>query len=168
MRLRSYELASASHFGFCDKFVALQLSTFATQSAHSGQIVAVPRKIADIFGHVRRMSALAMKTDGVTARNEAPCLWQTKRANDCIQDLDRLQSKRPATVGRHHGPLFLCLSVIARASASIPSRTPAGLAFGGSSHADTINSCPARSASGDDLRDHAVRLGNWRNWHCLY
>jgi hypothetical protein len=58
-------------------------------------------------------------------------------------------------------------SVPVHARASIPSRTPADLAFSGSGHADTINSCPARSASGDDLRDDAVRLMNRRNGRCL-
>ena len=80
---------------------------------------------------------------------------------------DRLQSKRAATVARDRGPLLLCLSVIVCASASIPSRTPAGMAFGGSSHADTINPCPARSASGHYLRDHAVRLLDRRERHRL-
>jgi hypothetical protein len=39
-----------------------------------------------------------------------------------------------------------------------PHRASADLAPGGSGHTDTTNSCPARSASVGDLRDHAVRL----------
>ena len=69
--------------------------------------------------------------------------------------------------GGRYGPLLLSLSVVAHANASTPSRTPADLAFGGSSNADTTNSCPARSACGGYLRDHAVRLVNRRNRHCL-
>ena len=39
-----------------------------------------------------------------------------------------------------------------------PHRAPADLAFGGSRHTDTTNSCPTRSASVGDLRGDAVRL----------
>src|SRR5262245_29508504 len=78
----------------------------------------------------------------------------------------KADAQRPATLERY-GPLLPCLSVVAHANASTPSRTPADLAFGGSSHADTTNSCPARSACGGYLRDHAVRLVNRRNRHCL-
>ena len=39
-----------------------------------------------------------------------------------------------------------------------PHRAPADLAFGGSGHADTMNSYPTRAACFADLRDHAVRL----------
>ena len=57
------------------------------------------------------------------------------------------------------------------AKTSVPSRTPAGfsahMADGGPGDADTTNSCPERSAAEGDLRDHAVRLVNWRNCHCL-
>ena len=65
---------------------------------------------------------------------------------------------------------FDFVSVIAppSASASMPSHTPAMLANGGSGHAHTINSCPARSACPGDLRDHAVRLVNRRHRRCLY
>jgi len=57
--------------------------------------------------------------------------------------------------------------VPSHASASIPSRTPASVANGRSGHADTIASCHARSARRGDSGDHAVRLVNRRNWHCL-
>ena len=39
-----------------------------------------------------------------------------------------------------------------------PHSAPADLAFGGSGHANTTNSCPARSAGKGDLRGHAVQL----------
>jgi hypothetical protein len=38
------------------------------------------------------------------------------------------------------------------------------MAFGGSRHADTINSYPTRAAGFADLCDHAVRLMEWRDW----
>ena len=61
--------------------------------------------------------------------------------------------------------------VVVSANPSMPSRTPADfsadMAFGHSGHAHTINSCLERSASEGDLRDHAVRLVNRRNRHCL-
>jgi hypothetical protein len=41
------------------------------------------------------------------------------------------------------------------------------MAFGGSGYADTINSCPTHSASGHNLRDHAVRLLDRRERHRL-
>jgi hypothetical protein len=41
------------------------------------------------------------------------------------------------------------------------------MAFGGSRHADTINSYPARAAGFAGLRDHAVRLMKWRERHGL-
>ena len=61
------------------------------------------------------------------------------------------------------------VSVVAppSANASGPSDTPASLANGGSGHADTTNSCPARAACVSNLRDYAVRLVNWRHRHCL-
>jgi hypothetical protein len=47
-------------------------------------------------------------------------------------------------------------------SASNANCAPAGgaadLAFGGSGHTDTFNSCPTHSASDGDLRGHAIRL----------
>jgi len=65
----------------------------------------------------------------------------------------------------------LSVVVVAHASASMPSCAPAIMATcmanGGSGHADTMNSCPEWSASVGDLRDHAVRLMNRRDWHCL-
>jgi hypothetical protein len=42
-----------------------------------------------------------------------------------------------------------------------------GLADGGSSHADTINSYPTRTACLADLRDHVVRLMQRRGRHGL-
>jgi hypothetical protein len=64
------------------------------------------------------------------------------------------------------GRLNLVL-VVAQASASTPSRAPAGMANSGSGDTHTINSCHARSACPGDLRDHAFRLVNWCNCHCL-
>ena len=70
------------------------------------------------------------------------------------------------------GTGLISVVVIARANACMPSCTPAVmaacLANGGSGHADTMNPCPERSASVGDLRDHAVRLMNRRDWHCFY
>jgi hypothetical protein len=43
----------------------------------------------------------------------------------------------------------------------------AGMADGGSGHADTINSGPTCAAGGSDLRDHAVRLRDRRWCYCL-
>jgi hypothetical protein len=61
------------------------------------------------------------------------------------------------------------VSVVLKASASItPPRTPAddptAMAKAGSSHADTINSYPTRAACCADLRNHAVRPMQWREW----
>jgi len=41
------------------------------------------------------------------------------------------------------------------------------MADGGSGDADTTNSGPTWAASQAHLRDHAVRLRNWRWHHCL-
>jgi len=61
--------------------------------------------------------------------------------------------------------------VVLSANASMPSRTPADfsadMALGGSGHADTINSYPARAACFADLSDHAVRLMKRRGRHGL-
>ena len=54
--------------------------------------------------------------------------------------------------------IFLRVSVPLSANVSIPSRTPARLAFGGSGHADTIYSYPTSTTCCTDLRGHAVRL----------
>jgi hypothetical protein len=48
-----------------------------------------------------------------------------------------------------------------------PHRAPADLAFGGSSHADTINSYPTSAACFANLRDHVVRLMKRRECYCL-
>jgi len=50
---------------------------------------------------------------------------------------------------------YCSVSVVAPrgANASCPANTPAGLALGGSCHADTSNPCHARSASVGGLRD---------------
>ena len=62
-------------------------------------------------------------------------------------------------------------SVVPGANASVPSCTPAdgpaGMADGGSGHADTCNSCPAQAAAVGYLCDHALRLMNWRGCHCF-
>jgi len=56
-------------------------------------------------------------------------------------------------------------------SASNANCAPAGgaadLALGGSGHTDTINSCPAHSASDGDLRGYAIRLMKGRGRHSL-
>ena len=71
---------------------------------------------------------------------------------------ERRSLPRPAQFG---------ISIPANASASMPSRTPTDLALGGSGHADTVNSCPARPASVGDLREYAVRLMKRRDGHGL-
>jgi hypothetical protein len=75
--------------------------------------------------------------------------------------------KRNALKGLLSGQ-FGGVSVVSKASASTPSRTSADfsayMAFGGSRHADTINSYPTRAAGFADLCDHAVRLMEWRDW----
>ena len=48
-----------------------------------------------------------------------------------------------------------------------PHRAPAHLAFGGSRHADTINSCPKGATPKGDSRGHAVRLLKWHGRHSL-
>ena len=67
-------------------------------------------------------------------------------------------------------PVRWCFSIPPSASAPCaPHRTPAGcpadLAFGGSGHANTTNSCPTYSASESDLRGHGVCLmkRRWRH-----
>ena len=54
------------------------------------------------------------------------------------------------------------------ASASTPSRTSTDLASSSSGHADTVNSYSSRAAGFADLRDHAIRLMKWRDWHGLH
>ena len=53
------------------------------------------------------------------------------------------------------------------APAVAPADGSAGLPDGGSGHADTINSGSKWAASQANLRDHAIRLRNWRGRHCL-
>ena len=48
-----------------------------------------------------------------------------------------------------------------------PHRAPAGLAFGGSGHADTANSCSTHSASCGGLLDDAVQMMKRRGRHGL-
>jgi hypothetical protein len=78
------------------------------------------------------------------------------------------QVKRRRAASRVTGGPPAVGSVIFRASASIPSCTPASYTFGVSGHADTINSCPANSAPSNDLRDHALRLLDRGQRRCLY
>jgi hypothetical protein len=63
------------------------------------------------------------------------------------------------------------VSVVLNAKAFTICHTPADvaadLAFGGSGHADTINSYPTRAARCADLCDHAVRLMKRRRRHGL-
>ncbi len=62
-------------------------------------------------------------------------------------------------------------SPVLSANACVPSQTPAdgsaGMTDGGSGYADTINSGPARPAAVSDLRNHSVRLRDWRGRHCM-
>ena len=59
---------------------------------------------------------------------------------------------------RRRGPSRWCSIPPGANAPRTPKRAPAGmpshLAFGGSGHADTSNSCPKRSAAEGDLRDH--------------
>src|SRR5262249_22878711 len=54
MRLRLYESATASRFVFSQKFIALQLSTFATKSAQSGHVSQVSTYLEPHY--LRRLS----------------------------------------------------------------------------------------------------------------
>jgi hypothetical protein len=58
-------------------------------------------------------------------------------------------------------------SVIVSADATIPSRTAARVAHGGSGHAGTVDHDHTRAAAHTGLRDHAVGLISWRERHCL-
>ena len=58
-------------------------------------------------------------------------------------------------------------SVVVSADATIPSRTAARVAHGGSGHASTVDHDHTRPATHTGLRDHAVGLISWREWHCL-
>ena len=57
--------------------------------------------------------------------------------------------------------------VVVSADAAIPSRTAARMAHGGSGHAGTVDHDHTRPATHTGLRDHAVGLISWREWHCL-
>jgi hypothetical protein len=58
-------------------------------------------------------------------------------------------------------------SIVVSADATIPSRTSARMAHGGSGHAGTVDHDHTRPATHTGLRDHAVGLISWREWHCL-
>ena len=58
-------------------------------------------------------------------------------------------------------------SVVVSADATIPSRTAARVAHGGSGHASTVDHDHTRPATHTGLRDHAVGLISWRERHCL-
>src|SRR6516165_8298495 len=53
------------------------------------------------------------------------------------------------------------------ASAVAPADGSAGLADGGSGHADALNSGPTWAAPQANLHDHVVRLSKWRWCYCL-
>jgi hypothetical protein len=57
--------------------------------------------------------------------------------------------------------------VVVSADATIPSRTTARVAHGGSGHAGTADHDHTRSATHTGLRNHAVGLISWRERHCL-
>jgi hypothetical protein len=57
--------------------------------------------------------------------------------------------------------------VVVSADATIPSRTAARMAHGGSGHAGTVDHDHTRPATHTGLRDHAVGLMSWRERHCL-
>jgi len=82
-------------------------------------------------------------------------------------DKSHNEGKRAPTEADAPAQVVIWVSEPPNANASIPSRTPAGLADGGSGHADTINSYPARAACFAHLRDHAVRLMKRHGWHSL-
>src|ERR1700722_1127033 len=57
--------------------------------------------------------------------------------------------------------------VVVSADATIPSRTAARMAHGGSGHASTVDHDHTGAATHTGLRDHAVGLIGWRERHCL-
>jgi hypothetical protein len=57
--------------------------------------------------------------------------------------------------------------VVVSADATIPSRTAACVADGGSGHAGTVDHDHTRPATHTGLRDNAVWLRHWRGRHCL-
>src|SRR5262249_25351024 len=64
---------------------------------------------------------------------------------------------RPICDGSNASPLRLVRTPAVRSAGH-----SAGMTDGGSGDADTINSGPTWAASQTNLRDHAVRLRNWR------
>jgi hypothetical protein len=58
-------------------------------------------------------------------------------------------------------------SIVVSADTTIPSRTSARMAHGGSGHAGTVDHDHTRPATHTGLRDHAVGLISWRERHCL-
>ena len=58
-------------------------------------------------------------------------------------------------------------SVVVSADATIPSRTAARVAHGGSGHASTVDHDHTGPTTHTGLRDHAVGLISWRDRHCL-
>ncbi|MGO9400780.1 MAG: hypothetical protein ACLP19_23495 [Xanthobacteraceae bacterium] len=57
--------------------------------------------------------------------------------------------------------------VVVSADATIPSRTAARVADGGSGHAGTVDHDHTRPTTHTGLRDNAVWLRHWRGRHCL-
>ena len=57
--------------------------------------------------------------------------------------------------------------VVVSADATIPSRTAACVADGGSGYAGTVDHDHTRPATHTGLRDNAVWLRHWRGRHCL-
>ena len=112
-----------------------------------------------------QVSALVI-LDGVTVLPNAKRAPAHERMAKWVGQLDKLEDREPRryrtieeaaaqvracgrekarNAGGRCGPLLLCLSVVAHANASTPSRTPADLAFGGSSNAHhQLVSCPLR------------------------
>jgi hypothetical protein len=97
-----------------------------------------------------------------------PSIKIMTKARLCIHELDALhRNSGPRRKNAVTGRYCFCRSLVFQAIASLPSQTPAGLAFFDSGDALTITSCLARSASCGNLRSYAVRLMNRRNWCCL-
>jgi hypothetical protein len=69
---------------------------------------------------------------------------------------------RPVVMDRTPVPLRLVRAPAVRSTGHSASMTN-----GAPGHADTINSGPKWAASQANLRDHAVRLRNWRRHYCL-
>jgi len=91
--LKLYESAIASLFGFSRKFVALQLSTFATQSAHSGRAderhsrQLMTDTVDKVFGGSNRF----LRGTGAVVRNNVGGHIINPISNQCLRKLSAMR-----------------------------------------------------------------------------